>query len=52
MQLAHLHIHEFSLKLMFGEKSETKQFKFIYISIYNDHLGDSTSHFFENDYVY
>ena len=24
-KLAHLHIHEFSLKLIFGKKSETKQ---------------------------
>ena len=35
-KLADLHIHEFSLKLTFGEKSETfSRYKFVYISIFN-----------------
>ena len=34
-KLGHLYIREFSLKLIFGEKSETKQI----ISIFNYHYG-------------
>ena len=37
---AHLHIHEFLLKLTFGEKSETfSRYKFVYISIFNNCSG-------------
>ena len=39
-KLAHLHIHEFSLKLTFGEKSEPfSRYKFVYFSIFNYYSG-------------
>ena len=47
-KLAHLHIHEFSLKLTFDEKSETfSRYNFVYISISVTILGKSASHFLE-----
>ena len=38
-KLAHLHIHEVSLKLIFGENRKPIKYKLVYISIFSYYSG-------------